>query len=82
MGSYRDDDAALETRAAELRERLAHLEAQIAAAQAEHAAKLARLPQGPPVWVSCLVAVLIVVVTAAIAGIGLLLLLGSIQRDD
>lgn len=82
MGSYRDDDAALETTAAELRERLGHLEGQIAAAQAEHAAKLARLPQGPPVWVSCLVVVLIVMAVAAIAGIGFLVMLAGMSRDD
>lgn len=82
MGSYRDDDGALEARAAELRERLAHLEGQIAAARAEYATKLAGFPQGPPTWASCLLAALLVMVVVAIAAVGLIVLLGTIPRDD
>jgi hypothetical protein len=58
MTTYRDEIATLEAKAASLDERIASVNAEIVRVDAALAARLARAPQGPAVWASCLVAIL------------------------
>jgi hypothetical protein len=80
VGTYRDDDEALEARAAELRVRLEAKVRQIAEAEAARDRTLRSAPQGPPIWLSCLIPVLLAVVAAMVGG-ALLLVALSQMRD-
>jgi hypothetical protein len=57
MTTYRDETETLEAKAAGLNERITSVNAEIARTEKALEARLARAPQGPSVWGSCLVAI-------------------------